>query len=93
MSETVQMDGSIYLCGRKVEMGEVLDEYFNRGYMLVPASSCADQADGKSTSFCSVYLPEDFRERLAARDEWQNGLSNREAARQRLLYERKKRAA
>lgn len=93
MKEIIQTDGSIYLCGRVAELGATLEEYFERGYMIVPASSSAVQPGGLNTSFCSVYLPADFKKRLDEREEWLKDLACREAARQRLLYARRKAAA
>lgn len=92
MTETVHADGTIFLCGRIVEMGTTLEGYFDRGYMIVPASSSAFTSDGKGTAFCSVYLPDDFRQRLENREQWLSDLSHREAARQKLLYARRKAA-
>lgn len=84
-------DGTIYICGNTREIKEALDAYFERGYMLVPGSG--SDVHGGHMTFCTVELPADFPERLREREEWLKDLSVQEAARQKLIYARRKAAA
>jgi hypothetical protein len=91
MTETVHADGTIRLYGSSREVKETLDAYFERGYMMVPGSG--SDVHGGNITFCTVELPRDFSQRLAAREEWMKEFAQREADRQRLIYARKRVAA
>jgi hypothetical protein len=93
MTETIQADGTVRLAGSRREIGEALDDYFERGYMLVLGRSSGFYGGGSDPTFCMVELPADFPMRLAEREEWRKDMSVRDAARVRLIYQRKRAAA
>jgi len=92
VAERVNIDGSVFPCGNPTDVGAALESYFARGYTIVPESGSAFIQGGNNTIFVTVQLPPDFMQRLAAREEWLQDMSQQEATRQRHWYARKRAA-
>ena len=94
MKEIMDADGRISLSGERADVGMALDEYFDRGYILVPGSASALPGGGNGKSSCMVELPSDFENRLKSRHEWevQSARQKAEAERQKRIWARRKQA-